>query len=244
MEDLEALFLKCAENEARLDLEYDELVQEGIVSVRSFAVKETCRPRQTKSVVRSAALISSKRTVHHTQEDLQVYMIRRRYMKLDSSFDMEPSADVSEPQSAWRDCPMVQRDKNELYLLVQTFLQGGRISEELQGAVQLQTNRQDDTDQFRQIFSTVWISLQQGTSKERMRQLMAQLPARVMGKDTKQHALCLMRSAIEYSLNVIEYAEQLKEQGYRNRQEALERALREAESRYEAAYRNVVNHRY
>ena len=244
MDDLEALFRQCEEQEAAFEQEYADLYRGQMVSSAPQPTVAKRRPKDSVTrVQKKQEHKAPKSKVLSEEEDMQMYMLRRRYTPIGTLDEMERQLRVPiEPQSAFRDCALVQYEESELYLLIQTLLQKGKVTEELMQALQFQYQRKDSEEYFLKLFFMAWTSIQQEVSKQKMKQLMECLPTQ--GSSTKEWALAAIRDLLVYALDVIEEAERLKEQGFRNRQEALEQALHMAESRYQAARRDVQNHRY
>lgn len=245
MDDLETLFRQCEEQEAAFEREYADLYRG---QTRPSAPKPSAVPKQHQMTSpvrphREQAHPAHKSQTLFDEENMQMYMLRQKYTQTKAIDEMERQRRVPiEPQSAWRDTSLVQYEEPKLYLLIQTLLQKGRVTDELMQALQFQYQRKDSRDRFLKLFFTAWTAVQQEVSKQKMKQLIERLPSRAAG--TTEQTLSMMRVLLEYALEIIEETERLKEQGLRNRQEALDQALHKAESRYQAAHRDVLNHRW
>jgi len=159
------------------------------------------------------------------EETLQAYFLRRRFEELspDARFERAPA---QETVSRISDSPAQLTDE-ELFLYALTKLNAGQ-NDEAAGAMALM-DRRSGTNLLLD-FLPIFTAPQNGASRRRISDLAARtLPVR--GDDAQRAMVLFSQRMLIEVIDVITEAEALQEAGYRNRQEALQKAAQNVRQR-------------
>lgn len=181
--------------------------------------------REAPRPLRSALAFEEEPLPEIDEENLQAYFLRRRFEErsADERFERAPA-----PETVGRmgDSPAQMTDE-ELFLYALTKLNAGQ-TDEAAGALALM-DRRSGTNLLLD-FLPVFTAAQNGASRRRISELVKRtLPAQ--GDDSQRAMVLFSQRMLIEVIDVITEAEALQEAGYRNRQEALQKAAQNVRQR-------------
>ena len=181
--------------------------------------------REPPRPLRSALAFEEETLPEIDEENLQAYFLRRQFEGLspDARFERAPA-----PQTLSRisESPAQLADE-ELFLYALSKLNAGQ-NDEAAGAMALM-DRRSGTNLLLG-FLPVFTAPQNGASRRRISELAAKtLPVR--GDDAQRAMVLFSQRMLIEVIDVITEAEALQEAGYRNRQEALQKAAQNVRQR-------------
>jgi len=159
-------------------------------------------------------------------DSLQAYYLRRKYEHLpsDSRFEHAPAGDTI---SRMGDAP-AQLPDEELFLYALTKLNAG-VSDEALSAIALMERRPGMNPLL--AFLPAYTALGNGASRSRIEGLCSARLSNAPGEAPEREMVLLSQRMLREVMDVITEAEKLQEAGYRNRQEALQKAAQNVRQR-------------
>lgn len=231
LDELEVVFRQMEEESQQADQQYDVWRRSvGLKPETPAAIPAPSPQRTAPPPVRKADKPLAEEPALD-RADLQVYGLRHKFCGQRIDPKKEQSVDVIQ---RWQERPPAEMSAGELHLLARQELVRGKLTEKARGALLL-LNRQEKTEPLRRSFLYGYAVIQQAVSMQGLEELCRQLPKVPYDQGADRYAMYAVYCMAKYVSNVTEYTHSLAEQGYRDRQQALEQAEQQAQERLKQA---------
>lgn len=161
--------------------------------------------------------------------DLQTYRLRRKFFRREADARWE-SRTISQ-QNVFRPSgeSVSLLSEEELFMVTLTQL-ADRMDEEAAKALALMLQRDEKRALNR--FLPLFLGPENGMSRARMEQILTNYDPRRCASPVEQRLMACVVDMLQEMMMIVQEAEALQEQGYRNRQEVLRLAQEKSERRY------------
>lgn len=245
MDTLESLFEQFEREAQSFDRQYGEWLSSSSASKPAPVLASASRQNQHTPAVSAPPAKPSSPVAKKPEIDSgtilrehQLRGLRRKYGSVNGTD--RPVGGVAALPAAWSVHPLAELSSGELYLRAQSELSRGKVSDRAYAAVQLLHQKKRE-ELFRREFLYTFTMAQQPTSLQLLKEAADALPGEASGLDACRYALYALQCMVRYLYNVTVYARQLREKGFRDRQQLLEEAQRRAQEQMEQARRDLAN---
>lgn len=156
------------------------------------------------------------------EDNLQAYLLRRKFEKISASTLYEKQTVLQWGPSAWFPEHPESLNDEELFLYALTKYAAG-ISDEAGNAVSLMERRQSSKSYLH--FLPIYTALENNASRKRISDLSRVTYSNLSGNEYGEEMASISRNMLNSVIGIINEAEALQAAGYRNRQEALQKAV-------------------